>query len=259
MDPSSKNNHKYDLQGNKNIDKPADEFVGLTLDDNDNDTEINFNDDISISEQNHNNKTFLGNKVENFAKRYRRKKENIKNIVRLAVTPLLLLWNSMNENSNITENNQLNRLENLMDARNNGENNSILSSHFLRLTNHLLRMNKHTREESVKAIRSAVEKYARLVVNGTNVPLNGIDNSVETTRVTDDIDFVKNKETGKCSDSDDGDEAEEDMDDTEDQMSSKAPTEVIGILLLEIFGSVVGLSWGIINQIQDFYMQNFKS
>ncbi|XP_065078095.1 arginyl-tRNA--protein transferase 1-like [Ochlerotatus camptorhynchus] len=178
-------------------------------------------------------------------------------------------------------------LENYSTAKNNEENNFPLPPHLSRLSSNLLALHPRSKERRAALVfQNAFNKYAQLVINGRNASTgdgNSISNTIEQKEGNDNY---STDDAGGANiageDVDDGDDDDEDDDDEyenkddiagsigngtgeeviDNNVSSRASyisatkrmnmqsVATVGILILEVFGSIAGLTWGAFNQLQ---------
>ncbi|XP_021705707.1 cell wall integrity transcriptional regulator CAS5 isoform X2 [Aedes aegypti] len=179
-------------------------------------------------------------------------------------------------------------LENYGTAKNNEENNFPLPPHLSRLSSNLLALHPRSKERRAALVfQNAFNNYAQLVINGRNASTgdgNSISNTIEQKDGNDNYsaggDAGDDGEGGSDANNEDDNDDDADDDDDDDEYGNKddigiAGEEVIdnnvssrasrisatermnmqsiatvGILILEVFGSIAGLTWGAFNQLQ---------
>lgn len=233
-------------------------------------------------------KGFLAKRLEHISKRLNETRNQFRARTIQAVSSLVPLVQLVTErrgrkivNSLETETTS-GSLENYGTAKNNEENNFPLPPHLSRLSSNLLALHPRSKERRAALVfQDAFNKYAQLVINGRNASTgdgNSISNTIEQKEGNDNYstdDAGGANIAGEDDDDDHDDDEYENKDDIAGSIGNGAGEEVIdnnvssrasyisatkrmnmqsvatvGILILEVFGSIAGLTWGAFNQLQ---------
>lgn len=144
----------------------------------------------------------------------------------------------------------------------NVQNKFPLPKQLSRVSNNLLSLNADRSERAILALQNAFFKYAKLIINGTN----NVSLAENRTSLPDEFDPKEGSNFSQdVTDDEDKKEIEDEYDIEEESVSSRASfnsaarrfnvrnMETIGILILEMFGSIAGLTWGALQQLQKYF------